>query len=214
MVKHDHRYHPRATDPESAIEMRGAAQRLRIMEATEEVIRDRGVAATRLRDIAKRADVSIGMVQHYFDSKDALLSQTFHHRNQRRAHDWGAVAAPHDTAWEKIEALITNAVDANRIADSAPIYLEFCAASSRDDELRTAMADSYNEWRQPTRQAIEQGISEGAFKPTIPPEDIVNILAMMLDGAEIAVTLRVADPPAKLKHSISQAAAHLLGWRN
>jgi AcrR family transcriptional regulator len=191
---------------------RGADQRVRIMEAAEEVILERGLGGARLRDVASRAGVSIGMVQHYFDSKDALLSETFHHRNHRRAQAWGAVAASQTDPWRKIEALIDNGVDVERIADSATIYFEFCAASSRDADLRGSIAASYDEWRSPTRAAIEQGIREGSFRPLLPTEEIVNTLAMTLDGAEIAVTIGAAQPAARLRETMRVVAATLLGY--
>jgi AcrR family transcriptional regulator len=182
------------------------------MQAAEEVILERGLGGTRLRDVANRAGVSIGMVQHYFDSKDALLSETFHHRNHRRAHAWGAVAASQTDPWKKIEALIDNGVNLERIADSATIYFEFCAESSRDPELRRSIAASYDEWRSPTRAAIEQGIRDGSFHPLMPTEEIVNTLAMTLDGAEIAVTIGVAQPAERLRESLCKVAATLLGY--
>ena len=191
---------------------RGTDQRLRIMEATEEVILERGLAGARLRDVAKRAGVSVGLVQHYFDSKAALVSETFHYRNFRRARAWGDVAASRSDAWGKVEALIDNGVDVGRIADSAPIYFEFCAESSRDPELRESMAASYEEWRAPTRAAIEQGVRDRSFLPVLPTEDIVNVLAMTLDGAEIAVTLGATGDPSRLKEGLRSAAATLLGY--
>lgn len=193
---------------------RGTGQRLRIMEAAEEVILERGLAGARLRDVAKRAGVSVGLVQHYFDTKAALVSETFHHRNHRRARAWGNVAASRSDAWGKVEALIENGVDPARIADSAPIYLEFCAESSRDAELRESMAASYEEWRAPTRAAIEQGVKDGSFHPVLPAEDIVNVLAMTLDGAEIAVTIGATNDPARIQEALRRAAAALLGYQD
>jgi AcrR family transcriptional regulator len=198
--------------PQSQSRERGADQRLRIMKAAEEVILERGLGGARLRDIANRAGVSIGMVQHYFESKEKLLSETFHHRNHRRAQAWGAVAASQTDPWRKIQALIDNGVDVERIADSATIYFEFCAASSRDPELRRSIAASYDEWRSPTRAAIEQGIRDGSFHPLLPTEEIVNTLAMTLDGAEIAVTIGAAQPPARLRETLREVAATLLGY--
>ncbi|MFI6368581.1 TetR/AcrR family transcriptional regulator [Nocardia sp. NPDC050630] len=44
----------------------------RIREAAIELFADRGVEATSLRDIADRAGISIGAVQHHFGTKDRL----------------------------------------------------------------------------------------------------------------------------------------------
>ncbi len=183
------------------------------MDATEAVIRERGLRRTRLRDVAERAGVSTGMIQHYFDSRDDLLAEAFSYRNQRRAHAWAAVAASCTEAWGKITALIDSAVDPDRIKESATVYLEFCVASLQDDELRQAMAGAYEEWRVPTRAAIQQGVDEGQFHLTAPIETLVDTLAMMLDGAEIAVTLEVTNSEVpRLRAGLLEVVATLLGY--
>jgi TetR/AcrR family transcriptional regulator, regulator of cefoperazone and chloramphenicol sensitivity len=46
--------------------------RARIREAARALFAERGVAGTTIRDVARRADVSSGLVQHHFRTKDAL----------------------------------------------------------------------------------------------------------------------------------------------
>jgi AcrR family transcriptional regulator len=49
------------------------ATRLRILDATVEIYRERGIPATTLKAIAERADVSRGSILHHFGSADGLL---------------------------------------------------------------------------------------------------------------------------------------------
>jgi AcrR family transcriptional regulator len=49
------------------------ATRQRVLDATIELLRDGGVAATTLKAIAERADVSRGTILHHFESWDGLL---------------------------------------------------------------------------------------------------------------------------------------------
>jgi AcrR family transcriptional regulator len=44
-----------------------------ILEAAARVITDRGLAETRISDIAERCGVSPGLILYYFESKDRLL---------------------------------------------------------------------------------------------------------------------------------------------
>ncbi len=160
----------------------GADQRARILVAAEAVIRERGLNQTRLRDVAAAAGVSTGMVQHYFDSRDRLLAEAFQYNNRRRAEAWGHAAVSSADAWGKIESLITHALDPRRLAERSAVYVDFCSASLRDPELRRSMDESYNEWRAPTRRAIQQGIDDGSFTTTASVDDLVDSLAMTLDG--------------------------------
>lgn len=53
---------------------RTAATRDKILEATIAPHRERGIAATRYKDIARRADVGLGTVYHHFSRLDDLVA--------------------------------------------------------------------------------------------------------------------------------------------
>ena len=50
------------------------ATRKRILDVTIDLYRDRGIAATTLKAVAERADVSRGTILHHFGSRDGLLA--------------------------------------------------------------------------------------------------------------------------------------------
>ena len=50
---------------------------MEILEATCEVVIERGFAGTRIADVAKRLDVSNSLIHYHFDSKEALLAAAF-----------------------------------------------------------------------------------------------------------------------------------------
>jgi AcrR family transcriptional regulator len=52
---------------------RGAATRQRIIEATTELIAERGWAAVTTREVARRAGVQQAQIGYHFGSKDGLL---------------------------------------------------------------------------------------------------------------------------------------------
>ena len=65
---------------------RAKAQRDRhqeILEAAAHVITDRGLAETRIQDIAERCGVSPGLILYYFDSKDRLLVEALTYANDQ-----------------------------------------------------------------------------------------------------------------------------------
>ncbi|TDD47036.1 TetR family transcriptional regulator [Nonomuraea terrae] len=58
-------------------------RRLQIAEALIRTLADRGIIRTTLADVATAADVSVGLVQRYFRSKDELLIFGIEHVYQR-----------------------------------------------------------------------------------------------------------------------------------
>ncbi|MEX2101366.1 MAG: TetR/AcrR family transcriptional regulator [Actinomycetota bacterium] len=78
----------------------GHARRWHILRAAEEMLRYRGVKNTGFRDIAARAEMSPGHVQHYFRSKQDLLLDTLIAIDDRTSNasdrDGRNIAAPMD----------------------------------------------------------------------------------------------------------------------
>src|SRR6266550_4883159 len=77
-----------------------------IVEAASQVITDRGLAETRIQDIAARCGVSPGLILYYFDSKDRLLVEALTFANDqfylRTSRDIRRIA----TAKEQLRRLI------------------------------------------------------------------------------------------------------------
>ncbi len=54
-------------------------RRQEILETTCEVVIERGFAATRIADVAKRLGVSTSLIHYHYDSKEQLLAEAFSH---------------------------------------------------------------------------------------------------------------------------------------
>lgn len=69
--------HPRRTPPRPGrsdrLGRRAESRRLELLRAAARVFRERGVAGAGMREIAAAADVSPGILYHYFSGKDELL---------------------------------------------------------------------------------------------------------------------------------------------
>ena len=55
----------------------GAAARERLYKTATKLIAAHGYEATTLRDIAKKAEVSVGLLYRYFPSKEALVNELY-----------------------------------------------------------------------------------------------------------------------------------------
>ena len=54
-----------------------------VLDAAAVVITERGLADTRIQDIAERCDVSPGLILYYFESKDRLLVEALTYANDQ-----------------------------------------------------------------------------------------------------------------------------------
>ncbi|NEY91673.1 TetR/AcrR family transcriptional regulator [Tabrizicola oligotrophica] len=124
-----------------------AARRVQLIEATIEVIAERGFARTTLSDVAGRAGLSHGLVNFHFESKDLLLSETLSYLSEEYRENWTrtlAEAGPRPA--HQLDALFRADFSPHLFtparlaawvafwgeAQSRPLYREKCGANDDD----------------------------------------------------------------------------------
>lgn len=163
------------------------AQRERILLAAEGLLVTHGVERSRLRDVAEAAGVSIGTVQHYFDTRDRLIAELFDWSAERRLNAWLAAAPAGGDPWARLVALLDASLPEPLLSRSR-IWIEFCAMA-RDDELSGKLGSFYDAWRPPFREVIEQGVTARVFHPMAPVADIIDLFIIFIDGASVGISL-------------------------
>lgn len=124
-----------------------AARRVQLIEATIEVLAERGFARLTLSDVAKRAGLSHGLVNFHFESKELLLSETLGYLSDEYRDNWMcALGAAGPAPAQQLDALFradfspqlfTPARLAAWVAfwgeaQSRPLYREKCGAKDDD----------------------------------------------------------------------------------
>lgn len=187
-----------------------AAQRERILSAAEKLLVTHGVERARLRDVAEAAGVSVGTVQHYFDTRDRLIAELFDWSSERRLRAWHAAVPADGDPWTRLVALLYASLPEPLLWRSR-VWIEFCAMA-RDDALRAKLDRFYDAWRSPFREVIEEGVAAGAFQPASRVEDIVDLFVMLGDGASVAISLGASGMTAEhLRGILLETARTTLG---
>jgi TetR/AcrR family transcriptional repressor of bet genes len=117
-----------------------------LIEATIEVMAEKGFARTTLADVARKAGLANGLVNFHFQSKDLLLAETLGYLSEEYRANWtSALAAAAPTPAARLHALIcanfepaicTPARLAAWLsfwaeAGSRPLYQQLCGANDR-----------------------------------------------------------------------------------
>ena len=166
-----------------------AERKPQILRAAARVIGERGIEGARLADVAREAGLSVGAVQHYFGTRERLLSAAFAFESERAAERWQAAADGAPDAWAKLIGLVGSAVDPEMSRTRWARWLEFWAASARDPALRPEMRLAYEYWRAPIRKAIEEGVDEGFFRLAGSLDAVVDRVVATFDGLALQVLL-------------------------
>jgi len=189
-------------------------RRTEVLRAALSCIAASGHESVRLRDVAREAKVSIGALQHYFDTRDDLITQAFKQASEDLLDTWARHLDAGLDPWERIAALIDGLVDREPLRERCLIWIEFANAAARHDETREAFAAVYRQWTEIIAGAIEDGIRDGSFAPILPARVIVDLLLEQLDGGILGIATEVGDlDGSRLRENAVALAGALLQRR-
>jgi AcrR family transcriptional regulator len=181
-----------------------------ILAAAETLLAVHGYDALRLRDVSQAAGVSIGLIQHYFGTRDDLVRETMRVASERRAEQWTRLAEEASAPVDRVRSLIEGAVgDHHRCV----IWIETCAAATRHPELLPDVHRTQSAWQRAITQALEEGVRDGAFPGVASPGDTAELLIRIIDGFILDAAVGTADPSA-VEHRLTllkQASESILG---
>lgn len=203
--------------------MSGTATRSRdrhqeIVEAAARVITERGLAETRIADIAEQAGVSPGLILYYFESKDRLLAEALTYANDQFYLRMSREVRRIDSAREQLRRLIDLSVpgylpEYGRL-DEWALWIEVWVRALRDAEMARDREALDQRWRNQIADIIRAGQASGEFTSTAPAEDLALRLACLIDGLAIQVVMN--DPqvtPERMHRTCMEVAANELGFR-
>jgi AcrR family transcriptional regulator len=163
-------------------------RRPQILAAAAEVIAERGVAGTRIADVAERSGVSPPAVLYWFDSKEKLLAEALVADDERFYEQLAARLEPAATPREKLALLL--AVSAEEASNFA-LWMELWTWSLRDEDLRRARERFDARWRAEIEAVVAAGREAGEFGE-IEPARAALAIAALIDGLTVQVAL--GDP--------------------
>ncbi|MGK2933029.1 MAG: TetR/AcrR family transcriptional regulator [Solirubrobacterales bacterium] len=132
---------------------RTAATRTSVLDATVELLIERGYAGTSTRLAAERAGVSLGALQHHFRTKAELSVEAMRYVTERLAQEFIAAAPESDDLIERFGSIL----DRLLVVFRGPTFaaaVEIQLASRTDAELQEPVRDLHDD--------VEAIIFEGA----------------------------------------------------
>jgi AcrR family transcriptional regulator len=173
--------------------------RERILDATCELIAQRGIGGARIAQIARAAGVSTALVHYHFRTREALLAAALDHAFDLTS---DVRVRPPDVNGDGGSA-------ARRLADvverSLPstepvrgvwlLWAELWLGAARDPDLRPIAAQLYARYRSRMRASIAEGIAAGDFAD-VDAGTTADLAMALIDGVGLRVL--TADPSMPL----------------
>lgn len=166
-------------------------RRAELLEATRKVVLERGLANTRIADIAKSINVSGGLIHYHFATKEelitAMLRATLDIEGARLAE---LVAGP-GTAIDRLDRVLRYYIPESRSDQSWLLWIDAWNTALREPAVSEIMLDLESAWLAALTRVLAEGTESGEFSCADPAASAERIDAM-LDGLIIRYTLHPA----------------------
>lgn len=142
----------------------------------------RGLARTKLVDVAAEAGVSVGLVQSYFRSKDDLLRfgiQYLHERSVERGDELEIAPPIRDLVVSLLEIFLP--LDQER-RDELAVWLEFIPASLHDENMRASHVRATTEIVDGVTRGLNGARRRGELRDDLDPRSEALALVATVDG--------------------------------
>ena len=185
-------------------------RRRMILVAASECIALQGYDSVRLREVSKRAGVSVGLIQHYFETREELLTHSIRHLSEELLAEFEITPSEQLTAWQRIEDLVGRLCAVKDLQSHSLMWVAFGAAVAGHPELRPHLERVYRSWEGYVRAAIETGIAAGEFRPVGDVKDTIAIYLAFFDGYEYDMGTGLLPADAELLHRRAMHMARAL----
>ncbi len=193
-------------------------RRQEILEAAAQVITDRGLAETRIQDIAERCGVSPGLILYYFESRDRLLVEALTYANDqfylRVSRELRRMPKASDRLDRLIQLSVPGLLPEYALLDEWALWLEIWVRALRDPQLAKDREALDRRWVQSIAEVIRYGRQTGELSSDrLDPDDLAMQFGALVDGLAIQVLLNdTAMPPTRMYEICRDAASRLVGF--
>lgn len=183
-------------------------RREQILEAAAAVIADRGLAETRIADVADRLEISPALVLYYFDSKDVLLAEALASQDRQFFDSVAAAMAEESSPTKRLVTLIEASCPVTGADEDYVLWIEMWSRSRHDAGLARSRREMDARWREAISSIVEDGQEAGEFDGSVEPTDFALRLAALVDGLAIQVVLGDDDvSPATMRRLCLEACS-------
>jgi AcrR family transcriptional regulator len=190
-----------------------------ILEAAAQVITDRGLAETRIQDIAERCGVSPGLILYYFESKDRLLVEALTYSNDRfylrTSRELRRMTSAMERLGRLIELSVPGLLPEFSLLDEWALWLEVWVRALRDPQMAKDREALDRRWVQSIADVVRYGRQTGEFpnEGVADADDLAMQLGSLMDGLAIQVLLNDTVLTPQRMHEISlDVAKRLIGF--
>lgn len=192
-------------------------RRQEILGAAARVITERGLAETRVSDIAEQAGVSPGLILYYFDSKDRLLAEALTFANDqfylRTSREIRRIPSAKEQLRRMIELSVPGLLPEYGRLDEWALWIEVWVRALRDADMAKDREVLDERWRAQIADIVRAGQASGEFTAAEDADELALRVACLIDGLAIQVVLNDSKlTPKRMLRTCMEVSARELGF--
>lgn len=169
------------TVPETKRDKAVAQRRKRILAAAMACFLENGYHQTGVRDIAKRAGVSLGNLYNHFPGKHDILAEIAALERRELAPIIEVLSRP-DPANVTLEAFITAYARYLAKPENAMLTIEIASEAVRKHDIGTLFMTNRNELVRALEAVILRGIDDGSFRSVPDANETAQLIIELIEG--------------------------------
>jgi AcrR family transcriptional regulator len=169
-------------------------RRRQIMDAALKIFAEKGLDATMISDIAAAADLSYGLIYHYFHDKEELFIALVERAMQGTLRLTEEVMAQPGTPWERLYMLCREMVDGTL---TRPEYYRIMLQAQLGDSPSSAVSALMRQYGAQIWQNIATLIRQGQEAEQVitgDPQELVGLLIAVMQGLSLNQTIAFLEP--------------------
>lgn len=185
-------------------------RRTEILETTCQVVIERGFAATRISDVAKRLEVSSSLIHYHFDSKEQLLAEAFAHYAQNDLAEMLADIESVSSAVGRLDQVIQNMVPEGSDDLEWMLWIDGWGEALRNPMMKRISEELDEQTSSVLERVLSEGVASGEFGcPS--PSDTATRLTALIDGLAVQFAAHTGMTRDQLIDHVRSLAAWEVG---
>ena len=182
-----------------------------LLDAARQVVLERGMASTRIADIAKATNVSGGLVHYHFATKDELMAEMLRASSAVEQKQLGEIVGSPASALDRLDRVLRYYIPRTRTDQSWILWIEAWSAGLRAPAMQAILLELEHAWLQALERVIRDGVAGGEFSCPDPAASAERLDAL-LDGLMVRSTVHPGTISRKrLLEHVRTAAAREVG---
>jgi AcrR family transcriptional regulator len=169
--------------------MSAQARRVEVLGETLKQIREKGMSAMRIADVATAMNVSPALIIYHFTTKENLLVEALRHAAERDLLKLNRIMREAGSPAERLMAALEWYAPTGQ-ARGWQIWVDGWSAALRDRTLSKVLSELQNQWTDVIAGVIEEGMAEGVFHAVEDSHDAATRITSMLDGLAVRMVVQ------------------------